>query len=333
MKTLKIVMIGYGNAGKAFARMFNRKKSEIRTEYNTNIIIVAICTKSKGAIIDANGIDTHNLHDSFDINVSSLQVIDNVDYDVMIETTPINIFTGQPAIDHIKHAFMRNKHVITANKGPIARAYSELKVMAERNSSLFYYETTVMDGTPIFNLVEKTLKGCKIIKLQGILNSTTNYVLNEIEKGVKFADAVGEGQRRGFVETDPEMDLDGWDSSAKLTALMNVMMDARITPDIIKRTGIYNITKPDLDNAKARGNTIKLMCVGEIKEGTPVGTVAPMEVPVDSIFASINRTAAALTITTDLFGDISIIEQVYEPEIDQTAYGILSDLYRVLGNT
>lgn len=332
MKTLKLAMIGYGNAGKAFVQMLNKKKSDIQNEYGYEIKIVAISTKSKGSIIEPNGIDASNMENSFQKERDSFYVIDNVDYDVMIESTPISISTGQPAIDHIKHAFKRNKHVITANKGPIARAYNELKQIAEENNSLFYYETTVMDGTPIFNLVDNTLRGCKIIGIQGILNSTTNYVINEVSKGVTFDDAVKEGQKRGFVEADPSMDLDGWDASAKLTALMNVMMDAHLTPDKINRTGIYDITKADIDEAKSRGNVIKLMCRGKIEDGKPVGTVAPVEIPENSMFASINGTAAALTLTTDLLGPISIIEQVHEPEIDQTAYGILSDLYRVIVN-
>lgn len=337
MNTLKLALIGYGNAAKAFTGMLNKKKNDILSEYGCKVDIVAICTKSKGAIINPNGIDINifkkdNIDSLFNKELDSFYVIDNVDYDVMIETTPINIFTGQPAIDHIKHTFDRKKHVITANKGPIARAYSQLKTIAEDNNSLFFYETTVMDGTPVFNLVEDTLRGCKITGIQGILNSTTNYVLNEIGKGIAFEEAVAEGQIRGFVEADPSMDLDGWDSSAKLTALMNVMMDARITPDQINRTGITKITKEDLDDAKSNGNIIKLMCKGEFKNGRPVGIVAPLEISQDSMFATINGTAAALTITTDLFGDISIIEHVHEPEIDQTAYGILSDLYRVLEN-
>lgn len=331
MKTIKLALIGYGNAGKAFNKMLNKKRTSVERKYNIKVDIVAICTKSRGIKIDEDGIDTDNF--TFEPNDDpnkAFKIIDEVDYDVLVEITPINIMSGQPAIDHIKHAINRGKHVITANKGPIAWAYKELKALADEKGVFFYHETTVMDGIPIFNLQSETLRECEILEIKGILNSTTNFVLNEMSKGVSYDDAVKDGKNRGFVEADPAMDLDGWDAAAKLTALMNVFMDAGITPKDIIREGISGITQDELNDAKKNNQKIKLLCHGKIQDGKPVGRVVPTRVDIDNMFATINGTAAAVTLTTDLVGDISIIEHVYEPEIDQTAYGILSDLVRTL---
>ncbi len=331
MRDIKLALIGYGNVGKAFTKMLQKRRSYIEEHYDCNVQVTVVCTRSLGALIDPCGIDTDQMEAGiFAQNVPALSVIDEADYDIMVELTPINIMTGMPAIDHIKHAINRGKHVITANKGPIAWAYRDLVELAAKNHVLFCHEATVMDGVPVFNLAKETLKACRITEVKGILNATTNYVLDQMEKGVSYEEAVKEGQRRGFVEADPTMDLEGWDAAAKLTALMNVLMDVKITPTEIKRTGISAITKEQLADAARNHQKIKLVCHGWIEDGKPVGVVAPQTVNGDELLASINGTAAAVTVNTDLMGEVSIIEHVYEPEIDQTAYGVLSDLLRIL---
>lgn len=334
MKTIKLALIGYGNVGKAFAKMLRQRTDYICDHFNTEAVITAICTRSKGALIDGSGIDTENLdNQAFDREKSAVEVILEADYDVLIELTPISIQTGMPAIDHIRGGLNRGKHVITANKGPVAWAFRELRDLAATKGVCFCHEAAVMDGVPVFNLTKETLMGCQITEIKGILNATTNYILDEMEKGVTYEAAVKEGQKRGFVEADPSMDLEGWDAAAKLTALMNVLMDVKITPQDIRREGIGAITKEQIDEAKARKMKYKLLCHGRMENGKPVGAVKPRLVAEDSLFARVNGTAACVTLTTDLMGDVSIIEHVYEPEIDQTAYGVLGDLLRVLTET
>ena len=351
MKKLKLAILGYGNSGRAFGKMLTKKSSEIIKKYNTEVIVTAIATKTKGTLIDANGINLVKVeaelsefgkfqssagnassHDSASTSklstLSALDVAKTADYDVLIELTPLEIFSGQPAIDHIKSAFLRGKHVITANKGPIAWAFSELKEMAEQNNCSFFYETTVMDGTPVFNLADYTLNMCKITEVCGILNTTTNFILEELAKGIPYDAIMKEGMRRGFVEADPSLDIEGWDAAAKVTALMNVLMDANITPMDIDRKGIEDITAEHIKEAKKRGKIIKLLCGGKLENGQAKGYVRPEEVEPGSVFASITGTSSILSITTDLMGTISVIE--HDPEIEQTAYGIFGDTLRVL---
>ena len=109
------------------------------------------------------------------------------------------------------------------------------------------------------------LKGCRIEEVRGIFNATTNYILNEIEKGGSYEEAIREGQKRGFVEADPTLDVDGWDAAAKLTALMNVLMDVSITPTEIERSGIRSITREEILQAAANDQKIKLLCRGWVE--------------------------------------------------------------------
>lgn len=339
-KTKKLALMGFGNAGRAFAKLLIEKGKQIEEKYGYNVIVTAIATGSRGNLVNPTGIDlAAALHDvetegAFSSHMplsqmSTMEIASNADYDVLVEMTPLNIFTGEPAITHIETAFARGRDVITANKGPIAWKFAKLRDMATRKGCRFFYETTVMDGTPVFNLVEKTLKLAEVTEVSGILNSTTNYVLEEMAAGKSYDEIIKNGQAMGFIEADPAMDIEGYDAAAKITALLNVLMDAGITPDKVERKGIEDITLADIEAARSRGCVIKLLCSGSRgQDGTVKASVQPQEIPLTDMLASVNSTTSVVSITTDLMKKISIVE--HEPEIEQTAYGIFADLLRVL---
>ena len=341
-ENIKIAILGFGNVGRAFARLLTEKQEEIYSKFNVKVDVVAVSTRSKGCLVNEGGIDLMSVlnelekYNHFDESrsdykdISSMEIAESADYDILFELTPLQIFSGQPAIDHIKTALNRKKHAVSANKGPIAWAFKSLNDLAAENNVLFYYETTVMDGTPVFNLVDETLKFCKVTEVKGILNSTTNFVLEEIAKGKSYDEVIQEGKKRGFVEEDPSMDIEGWDAAAKTAALLNVLMGADITPYDIDRKGIEDISYKKIKEAEARGNVIKLVCYGGIEAGKITARVTPEEVSKNSLLASITGTTSIVSITTDLMGTVSIVE--HEPEIEQTAYGVFSDLVRVLSN-
>ena len=337
MKTIRLALLGFGNAGQAFARLLMEKQEELTSTLDTRVLVSAIATHRKGTLL-AEGPEGLNLAEllqeleetgrfSRDEGKTALQVAEEADYDILVELTPLDIFSGEPAISHIKAGLNRGKHVITANKGPVAWAYRELKDLAARKGVDFLCETTVMDGTPVFNLVRETLPFCRVTEISGILNTTTNFILEEMEAGQSFEEALEEGRRRGFVEADPSADLEGWDAAAKVTALMNVLMDARITPLEIDRKGIGGITAEMLKEAAARGKSIKLLCRGWMEDGIPYGKVEPEEVDHKSLMAVIDGTSSVVSIQTDLMGKLSVLE--HNPEIEQTAFGIFTDLIAI----
>ena len=334
MKTLKLALLGFGSAGRAFARLLLEKKAEIETRYDTQVAVTAIVTGSHGTLTDSAGLnlpaalDTAEAGSRFPGSDTAMEVAERGDYDALLELTPLNIRTGQPAIDHIKTAFGRGKHVVTANKGPIAWAYADLHAEARRRGCLFFYETTVMDGTPIFNLTEYTLKMARVTEVSGILNTTTNYMLQEMAAGKPYEEILAAGRRLGFIEADPAMDIEGFDAASKLTALLNVLMDAHMTPDRVDRTGIEHITLADIQAAAKRDCVIKLVCRGTVNDGQVQATVKPVEVPRGDLLATIDATSSVVSLTTDLMGKLSIVE--HDPLIEQTAYGIFGDVLRVL---
>lgn len=332
--------MGFGDAAQSFASLLIEKEAEIQNVYGVRPIVTAITTKTRGSLYRPQGIDLvlalkdiaqkgrfNDEREDFS-SFLSIDVVEKAEYDVLVELTPLNIFSGQPAIQHIEGALIRGKDAITANKGPLAWAYQSLKSLGEKNNCIFLYETTVMDGTPVFNMAQENLRLCKVLEIEGILNSTTNYILEELALGKEIDHIMKEGKDRGFIEADPKMDTQGWDASAKLVALMNVLMDTNMTPDQISRKGIDGISFEKIQEAKSRGKVIKLVCRGEIKEGKAIGVVEPLEVDEKALLGSISGTSSVVSITTDLMGKISIVE--HEPEILQTGYGVLSDLLRLL---
>ncbi len=342
MKTLRICLVGFGNAGKAFCKMLIEKEQEIENLTGYQVKVTAIATQSKGCLLDVNGIDLVKAldeissHGSFQASnpsrtpVAPINLIKKSYGDILVELSTLSISDGQPAMEHIETAFNQKMHVITGNKGPIAWSFKRLSQMAVDNHVNFLYETTVMDGTPVFNLVNKTLLGCKVLSFRGILNSTTNFILEQMEKGESYESAIFLAQQHGFAEADPTLDTEGWDAAAKTSALANVLMDADLNPENIDRTGLSNITMDHIQSASQSKKRIKLICQGYLdKDDNEVkGKVFPCEIDSSDLFYNIDATSSILSITTDLMGTVSIIE--HAPEIQQTAYGIFSDLLTLL---
>ena len=340
MKPFRIALLGFGVAGQAFSRILLEKKDEVARDTGYEVLVTAISTGSHGCLVDPEGIDLGIALDEyvstghFDASRSdfstwtSINVVEQAEYDAVLEMTPINIHTGQPAIDHLRIAMNRGKHAITANKGPLAYAYKELKDLAAEKGVRFLYETTVMAGTPLFDMADDCLTYCTISKVQGILNATTNYVLEEMGKGVPWDTILENGRKGGFMEADASNDLEGWDATVKLTTLLNVLMDAGITPMDVDRTGIMGVSPADIAAAAERGNKIKLICEGELTEnGIVTALVKPMEIPADDAMAG-SDVVTAVKLYTDFLGPMTVTQYGIEPPI--TGFGLFIDLVRIL---
>ncbi len=339
-KRINLCLIGFGNASQAFCKILLDHYESVKEMTGYDVRVTAIATRSKGSMIDKEGIDLENamvcikkskmIHETGLLDLDTISLIEQSGADVLIEMSSLSIKDGQPAISHIEKAFSLDMHVITANKGPIAWKYKTLKKMAEDKNRQFLYETTVMDGTPVFNLAKYSLPGCTVKSFKGILNSTTNFVLEEMEKGSDYESAIKQAQLEGFAEADPSMDIDGWDAAAKTTALANVLMGGDLTPLDIDRMGIGHITVTDVNNALRQDKKIKLICEGYFDNGQVIGKVYPQLVNRSELFATIDSTSSLVSITTDLMGEIMIVEK--NPEIQQTGYGLYSDLLTLLNS-
>jgi homoserine dehydrogenase len=247
--------------------------------------------------------------------------------DILFEATSLNVQNGQPAVDHIRAAFTHSAHAITANKGPIVHAYRELRDLARAHNKRFLFESTVMDGVPIFSLFHQ-LPAIHLTGFHGILNSTTNVILSEMENGLTFDEALKKAQSLGIAETDATHDIDGYDAAVKTAALITVLMDIPIRLEEIHREGIRNLNAEAVRGAKKESRPYKLVCRAK-KEGSKVtATVRPEQIPLNDPMSQISGTSSYIYFATDIFPGLALTEE--NPGLYATAYGMLADFVRAV---
>jgi homoserine dehydrogenase len=214
-------------------------------------------------------------------------------------------------------------HAITANKGPVVHGYRELSALAQAKGVHFFFESTVMDGAPLFSVFRAALPAANLKAFRGVLNSTTNLILTRMESGESFADAVRYAQSIGIAETDPSGDIDGWDAAVKVAALTTVLMDTPLKPAQVVREGIRSITPAAAAQALKEGKRWKLVCSCMRTEVGVQARVAPELVPMNSALFSVEGTTSIVEFETDVLGNLSIVET--DPGPHTTAYGLLAD--------
>lgn len=312
------------------------REAEMKSRYGIGFRITGIASRRLGWNTNPHGFETRFLCDAAapTLEPHSARKCTNVrDWlrsaraDVLFEATSLNVQNGQPAIDHIRAALEHGAHAITANKGPIVHAYPELRDLAARQSKRFLFESTVMDGVPIFSLFDQ-LPAVHLQGFHGILNSTTNVILSEMEQGLSFEDALKKAQELGVAETDATHDIDGWDAAVKTAALVTVLMDVPIRLDQIEREGIRALTPQALRNARRDGWPFKLVCRAQRTSDGVKASVKPEKVLNTQPMARISGTSSYIYFETDIFPGLAITEE--NPGLYATAYGLLGDFIRAV---
>jgi homoserine dehydrogenase len=336
MREISLALVGFGNVGKAFVRLLQTKKTVLEQKHNLSFNVTGIATGRHGMAVDPNGIDIDRALEVDSLDVLSripspssiLEFIRQCPADVLLENSPVNHETGQPAIDHLRVALEGGMHAITANKGPIVHAYRQLNDLAISKGKRFMFESTVMDGAPIFSVFRNALPVTEICGFYGLLNSCTNLILGRMESGESFEDAVAYAQSIGITESDPSEDIDGWDASVKVAALVNVLMDVPMRPQQVNRQGIRGITPEMIIDAQKAGERWKLVCSAWREGDAVVARVMPQRVTHDSPLFTINETSSYVQFGTDMLPGLGIVES--DPGPDTTAYGLLADMIEAL---
>ncbi len=349
---LDLILVGFGNVGRRFARLLQERDGVLARTYGLSWRVIGIATRGHGIAMNPGGLDLaqalslvegggslaalrgnaatgprQTLGSALELIEASTHEADADRAQVVVETTVLDITRGQPATDHVRKALRAGAHVVTSNKGPVAFAYRELEDFATALGRSFLFEGAVMDGVPVFNLVRETLPAAAILGFSGIINSTTNHILTRMEQGRPFDEALAEMQSCGIAEADASLDIEGWDAAAKTAALLNVLMKADVTPRDIDRTGIAALTPEMLQEAKGRGQRLRLVATGGRQNGKAFGRVAPELLPETHPLARLDGGQNALVLQTDLLGEVCITELT--SGLTQTAYALLSDLVTV----
>ncbi|AGK61637.1 homoserine dehydrogenase [Archaeoglobus sulfaticallidus PM70-1] len=320
---IKIAIIGFGAVGQGVAEILLRRKEELEKKIG-KFSLVAV-TDSRGSIVDENGIDIikaieRKKKGRFD-GKSTMEVIEGVDFDVMIECSVTNIDDGEPGLTHIMKCLEKGAHIITSNKGPLVADFHGINRLAEKKGLKFMFEATVGGAMPLIKLVKYNLAGNSIEFIKGVLNGTCNYILTRMEQEkMTYQQVLAEAQELNIAEANPDYDVKGFDSAAKLLILANALMGMDVKLSDVEIVGITDITPEAFDVAKSKNYTIRL--IAEVNKKGYIG-VTPRLVPIEHPLA-IHGTMNAALIKTDLAGDVVVMGRgagKYE-----TASAIISDL-------
>ncbi|HEY0730502.1 MAG TPA: hypothetical protein VGD38_20625, partial [Pyrinomonadaceae bacterium] len=282
MKRYRLCFLGFGNVGRALARLLVAKSGDLRENYGIEWEITGVATRRMGWRASESAIDVAALlggNDETPAQNSINEWLAQAKPDVVFETTSLNPETGQPAIDYLRASLQAGAHTITANKAPIVYAYDELNEIAVAQRKRFLFESTVMDSAPVFSLFRETLPAVKIRGFSGVFNSTTNIILETMEAGRSFAEGVKTAQELGVAETDPSHDVDGWDSVMKVCAISRVILKTPLMPNAVRREGIRSLNTAVLQAARAEGRPYKLLTRANVNaDGSVAATVRPEQI-------------------------------------------------------
>lgn len=333
-----LCLLGFGNVNRALVQLLANREQELLAR-GIRWRVTGVAARRLGWLADANGLDIGLLTGSLPVTSqsfsSALGQTSNVrdwlraaNADVLFEATSLNVQNGEPAVDHIRATLEHRAHAITANKGPIVHAYAELRDLAAARKKRFLFESTVMDGIPIFSMFRENLPALRVNGFRGILNSTTNVILGEMERGLSFEAALAKARELGVAETDATNDLEGWDAAVKVAALVIVVMGEKFRLSHVQRQGISQLHEDEVLAARAAGTPYKLVCRAKRTSNGVEAKVAPERVPLSDPLAWVAGTSSIVYFETDIFPGLCITEE--NPGLYATAYGMLADFVKAV---
>lgn len=316
---MDIGLIGFGGVGQALIKLLIDKESYLLQQYNLKINVKYII-KSNGGIYNASGINLSEIlkvideninitcHNEWKDNLNINDIIDNNDIDTLVELTSTNIETGEPGLTHIRKSLENNINVVTGNKGPILLDYKKLKVLADNNNVELKVGCTTGGALPSINGGIYDIAGSKIQSIEGVLNGTTNYILSKMANdNVDYKEALLEAQKVGIAESDPSLDVLGYDTASKIIILSNVLMNSDLKLEDLKINGIEEVRLDNIEKAKVRGNKIKLIGKVYKKDNLVKGYVTPIEIDENHPLYCVDYKNKGIYYKTDTLGGISII--------------------------
>lgn len=331
---MRIVLVGFGVVARSFAELVGSEGAKLARDHGLRPKVVAV-VDSTGAAVCPDGVDLakaltskkehgdlSGMGSCYRAGMDGVQAIQEVDCEVVVETTPTEVTRGEPGLRHVKTAMMTGRHVVCTNKGPLALAMPALIELANHNGVVFKFSGTVGGGTPVLEFAKKCLEGSEIRSVRGILNGTANYILTKMaSEGAQMKDALAEAQRLGYAEADPTYDVEGHDTACKLVITSNYVLGTSMSVKDVDIQGITKVSPQDIRDAASEGCAIKL--IGSVGSGAKVG---PERVPLTHPL-NVSGTFNAISFDTYPSGEVTLVGKgAGGPE---TATSVIRDLIEI----
>jgi len=328
----RVALAGFGNVGRSFVKLILEKDSMIRERYGLGITVVAVADSS-GFVINPEGFSNSDLEKMLQVPRGGLarscigevrhdivDVLDETVPDFLVDVTPANYENGEPGLSYITAALKRGISVVTANKAPLVLKFTYLTSLARSRGAVLGYRATVFGGVPVIDIL-RHLAAHKIVKIEGIVNATTNYILSRVfYDGLSLSQAIDEARRIGVMEANPALDLEGIDAAAKITILANTI-GIPITLRDVERIGITSLSEEDIEKLRREGKIVKL--IAELDVENRKARVRPVPLDPSDDLAQVKYLLNAVRIVTDLN---NIVIKGVGGGPAETAVNVLSEL-------
>ena len=317
--------MGFGNVNAALLRLMEARREELRRRHGIEFVVTFAATRRRGALSDPGGLDAADLLDRPWAGAQEpASALAAAPIDLLFEGTTLEPRTGEPATTHVREALARGVSVVTANKGPVAFAARPLLLLARGGKLGFRFESAVADCLPVFDLVETALPVGRVRAFRGVVNATSNLVLEAVARGEDLDAAVRAAQAQGIAEADPSNDLDGWDQAAKAAILANVLCGRDLRPVDVERTPVSAVDREWLRAETGAGRVVRLAASGS--ESGPARVAAVSMAP-GEFLATLGRGSLGLILETDVAGEFRVANT--SPGVEQTAFGMLTDFVAI----
>ncbi len=327
MSVIRVAIAGFGGVGRATASLLLTRRNRYRQVYGANIRLVAVCG-SRSGLADPDGLEPERL-DTLEPGLSGPDFIMASDADILIEAGPSDFRTGGPGLTYLRSSLAAGRDTIVISKGALVHSGPELRALARTSGAMLKLSGAAAAALPTIDLIEQSLKGCEVLEIEGILNATTNYLLDAmINQGLGFDEALARAQAGGFAEADPRNDIEGWDTASKLLILANFGLNADLTMDELNVEGIQSVSRQRVVAWREEGLVPKL--VGSLRrtDGVTRAVVGVRTYPLTDPLAHVSGKNKAIRITTDAMGETIAIGSGTEPLA--TAAAALKDLEHIL---
>jgi len=342
MRHIRLSLVGFGVVGQGFAKLIMTKHDFLKQYYGVDINLVGVANARYGFVYRQDG-----LHIPAVLQLakersplknypgathwdSALEGLQASRANILVEVTPTNLHDAEPGMSHIRTALAKGMHVVTANKGPAALAANELISLAHQHGVQMRMESTVMAGTPVISTIREGMAGSQVFAMRGILNGTTNYILSEMAEGSDYVEALEDAQSKGYAETDPTADVEGYDAVAKTLILAALIFGRTLKPEQVVREGITAITREQIQKVIDQDKRMKLIASlqmvsdGDGKKTMLDARVEPTILPLTDPLARVDGVTNALTIHADTLSEVTIMGP--GAGSIQTGQGLLADV-------
>lgn len=315
----KIILCGFGNVGRALARLLEAKQHDLEAQYDLEIELQAVVDIGGAAVAEDTGLPPGPLSDFVEAGgavekfegfghpgLMAADLLAQGKADILVETTPTNLEDGEPARTHFLAAIENGLDIIAANKGPLVLDYRRILERARDKGVQIRFSAATAAALPTLDVGRLCTAGARIKAIEGILNGTTNYILTRMaQEGCPYEDALQDAQRLGIAETDPTLDVEGLDTRNKIVLIANTLFELSLDPGAVETTGITGVTPADIATASKAGKVIKLIGSARHAENGLVVKVAPEALSADHPLAGVNLSEKGISYDTDTMGRIT----------------------------